>query len=88
MALALRRIAELDTYQRTLAAGGIELTSERSELQKEIETIQGDLQVAADFRKRGAADFETAREDTCGGARRCVWGSRRPAGSLTLVHMR
>lgn len=62
-AQAQTRIDQLKTYIADLDAGRVELTSERSDLEKEIEQLSGEIEVATEARKKEASDFEDARSD-------------------------
>jgi len=53
----------LETYLADLAAGRIELTSERADLEKEIETLMADLEAAKALREKEKADFEAAEKE-------------------------
>jgi len=62
-AAAKSRIDTLETYVKDLMAGRIELTTERADLEKEIETLRGDLEVAAELRKKEASEYEDAKAE-------------------------
>jgi len=62
-AAAAARINELETYLADLAAGRIELTSERADLEKEIAGLLSDLENAAATRKKENADFVEASDE-------------------------
>jgi chromosome segregation ATPase len=51
-AAANSRLETLKTYLADLEAGRIELTSERADLTKEIETLNADMELAQDMRKK------------------------------------
>merc|ERR1719198_2625973 len=57
-AAAEARIDELETYLADLAAGRIELTSERVDLEKDIAELMSDMESATALRKKEKADFE------------------------------
>lgn len=62
-AAAEARINELETYIADLAAGRIELTSERADLEKEIAGLLSDLENAAAIRKKEHKDFLDAEDE-------------------------
>jgi len=62
-AAATARIEELETYIKDLEAGRIELTTERVDLEKEIETLKGELEVATQLREKESEDFATAKDE-------------------------
>jgi len=57
------RINELETYIADLNAGRIELTDERSNLEKEIEELLADTETATAMRKKEQADFLEAEAE-------------------------
>jgi len=62
-AAARSKIDELETYIADLNAGRIELTSERSDLEKDIGTLMSDIERATDLRKKEKEDFEGAEDE-------------------------
>jgi len=60
---AQSRADTLETYISDLSNGRIELTSERVDLEKEIETLTGDIEIAGQMRQKGAADFAMAKDE-------------------------
>jgi len=62
-AAATAKIESLETYLKDLAAGRIELTSERADLEKEIETLRGDMEVASELRKKETAEYDDAKAE-------------------------
>jgi len=62
-AAANSRLETLKTYLADLEAGRIELTSERADLTKEIETLNADMELAQDMRKKENEDFEEAKDE-------------------------
>merc|ERR1719261_627594 len=62
-AAAASRIDELETYIADLDAGRIELTSERTDLEKDIATLMSDMESATALRKKEKADFEDAEKE-------------------------
>jgi len=57
---AQSRVDEMKTYLADLAAGRIELTSERSDLTKEVGTLRTDMETAAELRGKEEHEFEAA----------------------------
>merc|ERR1719281_1670832 len=62
-AAAETRIDELETYIADLDSGRIELTSERTDLEKDIATLMSDMESATALRKKEKADFEDAEKE-------------------------
>merc|ERR1711934_1327504 len=62
-AAANARLETLKTYLADLEAGRIELTTERVDLTKEIETLNADIELAKDMRKKENEDFEEAKDE-------------------------
>jgi len=62
-AAAESRIDELETYIADLDSGRIELTSERTDLEKDIATLMSDMESATALRKKEKADFEDAEKE-------------------------
>lgn len=62
-AAAASRIDMLETYIADLESGRIELTSERADLEKEVEELMGDLEVATASRKKENEDFLDAESE-------------------------
>jgi len=62
-AAANSRLETLKTYLADLEAGRIELTTERADLTKEIETLNADMELAKDMRTKEKSDFEEAKEE-------------------------
>ena len=60
---AASRIDELTTYVADLDAGRIELTTERADLEKELEELNGDIEAATVLREKEQAEFEAAKEE-------------------------
>jgi len=60
---AQSRVDYLATYIDDLQNGRIELTTERVDLEKEIETLTGDIEVATRLRDKEAADYADAKEE-------------------------
>jgi len=60
---AASRIDMLETYIADLESGRIELTSERADLEKEVEELMGDLEVAKSTREKENADFLDAEDE-------------------------
>lgn len=60
---ANRRVEELQTYVSDLDNGRIELTSERTDLEKEIEQLNGDIEIATEMRNKQNADFGDAKDE-------------------------
>jgi len=57
------RIEELGQYIADLDAGRIELTTERQDLEKEIEGLMSDIEVSTETRNAQAKDFEMAKDE-------------------------
>jgi len=57
------RIDMLATYLADLAAGRIELTSERKDLEKEISTLTGEIESSTALRNKEKEDFEEAEAE-------------------------
>jgi len=57
------RIDVLETYIADLESGRIELTSERADLEKEVEELMGDMEVAKATREKENADFLDAEDE-------------------------
>merc|ERR1740130_2397697 len=62
-AAAESRIDELETYIADLDSGRIELTSERSDLEKDIGELMADMESATALRKKEHADFLEAEDE-------------------------
>lgn len=62
-AAAQSRVDSLDTYIKDLKSGRIELTTERSDLEKDIETLTGDIEIATQTRAKEADDFKMAKAE-------------------------
>jgi len=62
-AAAESRIDELETYIADLAAGRIELTSERGDLEKDIAELMADMESATALRKKENEDFLEAEHE-------------------------
>jgi len=62
-AAADSRIDELETYIADLDSGRIELTSERSDLEKDIGELMADMESATALRKKEHADFLDAEDE-------------------------
>merc|ERR1719272_590478 len=62
-AAAGSRIDELETYIADLDSGRIELTSERSDLEKDIGELMADMESATALRKKEHADFLDAEDE-------------------------
>jgi len=62
-AAAGSRIDELETYIADLDSGRIELTSERSDLEKDIGELMSDMESATALRKKEHADFLEAEDE-------------------------
>jgi len=60
-AAAEARIQELQTYIADLDAGRIELTTERVDLEKELEEVLGDIETATEIREKEKADYASAK---------------------------
>merc|ERR1719443_1351329 len=57
------KIDELETYIADLDSGRIELTSERTDLEKDIATLMADLEEAKALRKKENSDFLEAEDE-------------------------
>jgi DNA repair exonuclease SbcCD ATPase subunit len=57
------RVQTLETYIADLAAGKIELTSERADLEKEIKELTADIEMADAMREKENKDFLGAEEE-------------------------
>merc|ERR1719199_760486 len=57
------RIDELEAYIADLDSGRVELTSERSDLEKEIAELMSDMESATALRKKENADFLDAKDE-------------------------
>jgi len=62
-AAATSRIDELEAYIADLDSGRVELTSERSDLEKEIAGLMSDMETATATRKKENADFQDAEDE-------------------------
>merc|ERR1719253_2517395 len=62
-AAANSRIDELEAYIADLDSGRVELTSERTDLEKEIAELMSDMETATANRKKENADFEDAKKE-------------------------
>jgi len=62
-AAAASRIDELEAYIADLDSGRVELTSERSDLEKEIAGLMSDLESAKALRKKENSDFLDAEDE-------------------------
>merc|ERR1719352_1264079 len=62
-AAAASRIDKLEAYVADLDAGRVELTSERADLEKEIEELMGDMDTSAALRKKEHSDFVDAEDE-------------------------
>jgi hypothetical protein len=62
-AAAASRIDKLEAYIADLNSGRVELTSERSDLEKEIEGLMGDMEVSKALRKKENDDFLDAEDE-------------------------
>mmetsp|Transcript_124141 Transcript_124141/g.276987 ORF Transcript_124141/g.276987 Transcript_124141/m.276987 type:complete len:732 (+) Transcript_124141:74-2269(+) len=62
-AAADSRIEMLSTYIADLDAGRIELTTERVDLEKEIEQVRGSIEIATEIRAKEESDYEMAAEE-------------------------
>jgi len=62
-AAAASRIDKLEAYIADLDSGRVELTSERSDFEKEIEGLMGDMEVATALRKKENDDFVDAEDE-------------------------
>lgn len=57
------RVEMLKQYLADIDAGRVEFTSERQDLEKEIEELTGDLEVAKNMRTQENKDFQVAEEE-------------------------
>lgn len=57
------RIEMLKQYIADVDAGRVEFTSERQDLEKEIEELTGDLELAKNMRAQETKDYEVAKEE-------------------------
>jgi len=57
------RVEMLKQYLADIAAGRVEFTSERQDLEKEIEELMGDLEVAKSMRTQENKDFLVAKDE-------------------------
>ena len=57
------RVDELTTYIADIDAGRIEFTSERTDLEKELEELNSDMEAASELRAKESKDFEEARDE-------------------------
>jgi predicted nucleic acid-binding Zn-ribbon protein len=57
---AQSRVDELKTYLADLAAGRIELTSERADLTKEVDTLRSDMETAEELRNKEHHEYTAA----------------------------
>jgi len=57
------RIDMLKAYLADIAAGRVEFTSERQDLEKEIEELYADIEAAKAVRKQENSDFEEAKDE-------------------------
>jgi len=62
-AAAQTRADSLQTYINDLQNGRIELTTERQDLEKELETVNADIEIAQQMRAKEKADFDSAKEE-------------------------
>merc|ERR1719188_465873 len=62
-AVAKSRVDTLNAYISDVQQNRIELTSERVDLEKNIETLTGDIEVATQMRTAEAHDFNLAKEE-------------------------
>jgi len=62
-AVAASRIDKLEAYIADLDAGRIELTTERADLEKEIEGLMADMEISTSMRKKEKADFTEAEAE-------------------------
>jgi len=62
-AAAEARIQELETYIADIAAGRIEFTSERVDLEKDLEELNGAIEQATDMRKKENEEFKEAEDE-------------------------
>mmetsp|Transcript_27965 Transcript_27965/g.65240 ORF Transcript_27965/g.65240 Transcript_27965/m.65240 type:complete len:725 (-) Transcript_27965:129-2303(-) len=60
---AIKRLNVLETYLRDLDAGRIELTTERTDLEKEIEQLHADMELAQSMRDMEEKDFLSAKDE-------------------------
>lgn len=59
-AIAQTRIDELTKYLEDLDAGRIDLTTERVDLEKDLKTVNEEIEVAKQLREKEAGDFDVA----------------------------
>jgi len=64
---AQSRKDSLETYLADLSAGRIELTTERSDLEKEVNTLNGDLEKAKNLRDQENTDYKAATDEMAKG---------------------
>lgn len=57
------RVQELTTYIADIDAGRIEFTSERTDLEKELEELNSDLEASSELRAKEKQDFEAASDE-------------------------
>jgi len=57
------RIQELETYIADIAAGRIEFTSERVDLEKDLEELNGAIEQATEMRKKENEEFKEAEDE-------------------------
>jgi len=57
------RVGELTTYIADIDAGRVEFTSERTDLEKELEELNSDMEAATELRAKEHKDFEDARDE-------------------------
>jgi hypothetical protein len=57
------RVEELTTYIADIDAGRIEFTSERVDLEKDLEELNSDIEAATELRAKEKADFDAASEE-------------------------
>jgi len=62
-AAAEARIQELETYIADIAAGRIEFTSERVDLEKDLEELNGAIEQATEMRKKENEEFKEAEDE-------------------------
>merc|ERR1712187_823039 len=60
---AQSRVDSLKTYTADLAAGRIELTSERADLTAEVGTLKNDLEAAKALRDKEHSDYNAATKE-------------------------
>mmetsp|Transcript_111090 Transcript_111090/g.324947 ORF Transcript_111090/g.324947 Transcript_111090/m.324947 type:complete len:730 (-) Transcript_111090:47-2236(-) len=60
---ASSRLDTLNKYVSDLDNGRIELTSERADLEKELEQVHADMELAESMRSKENQDFESAKEE-------------------------